>query len=231
MTHPIERITQTDPNYPAQLRGYLKTEAPEIIWARGNVALLTDQDTRPDKIGSVPRIPTCREIQSNLNGDLWALFCSGKCPAQIILKAHELAQQFRESGVPTIGGYHSPVERECLRVLLRGSQPIILCPARSIENMRPRPEWKGALAEGRLLILSIFDSKHRRSTAALASQRNAFVAALADKICIAHASEGGKTLQFAHQVLEWGKPLFTFDTPANKSLFQCGAQPIESPCL
>ena len=211
MTHPIERITQRDPNYPRQLQEYLKAEAPETIWARGNVALLTDREAR-------------------LNGDLWALFCSSRCPAQIILKAHELAQQFRASGVPTIGGYHSPVEKECLRVLLRGSQPIILCPARSIENMRLSPAWKGALAEGRLLLLSIFDSKHRRSTAALAGQRNAFVAALADKICIAHASEGSKTLQFAQQVSEWGKPLFTFDTPANRSLFQCGAQRIEDFC-
>ena len=96
--------------------------------------------------------------------------------------------------------------------------------------MRLSPAWKGALAEGRLLVLSIFDSKHRRSTAALARQRNAFVAALADKICIAHASEGSKTLQFAQQVSEWGKPVFTFDTPANRSLFQCGAQRIEDFC-
>ena len=211
MTQSIEHITQTDPNYPEQLRGYLKTEAPEIIWARGNIALLNRQNTR-------------------LNGDLWALFCSSKCPAELILKTHELAQQFRESGIPTIGGYHSPVEGECLRVLLRGSQPIILCPARSIENMQLKPVWKGALAEGRLLILSIFGRNYRRSTAALASQRNAFVAALADRICIPYASEGSKILQFAHQVSEWGKPLFTFDTPANKSLFQRGAQRIESTC-
>lgn len=208
MTHPIEQITQSDLNYPEQLKGYLKTEAPKIIWGRGNTALLTDRD-------------------SALNGDLWALFCSSRCPGQIILKAHELAQQFRASGTPTIGGYHSSVEKECLRVLLRGSQPIILCPARSIENMRLSPAWKEALAEERLLLLSIFDSKHRRSTAGLASQRNAFVAALADKICIAHASQGSKTLQFAQQVSEWGKPLFTFDTPANRSLFECGAQRIE----
>ena len=208
MTYSIERITQSDPNYPTQLKGYLKTEAPETIWTWGNVALLTDRD-------------------SNLNGDLWALFCSSRCPGQIILKAHELAQQFRASGTPTIGGYHSPIEKECLRVLLRGSQPIILCPARSIENMRLNPAWKGGLAEGRLLLLSIFDSKHRRSTTRLANQRNAFVAALADKICIAHASEGSKTLQFAQQVSEWGKPLFTFDVPANRPLFECGAQRIE----
>ena len=211
MTHPIERIPQTHPNYPTQLKRYLKTDAPETIWAQGNIALLTNRE-------------------AHLNGDLWALFCSSKCPGQIILKSHELAQQFRASGRPTIGGYHSPVEKECLRVLMRGSQPIILCPARSIENMRLKPAWKGGLAEGRLLLLSTFDSKHRRSTAALASQRNAFVAALADKICIAHASEGSKTLQFAQQISEWGKPLFTFDVPANRSLFQCRAQRIEDFC-
>ena len=211
VTHPIERITQKDPNYPVQLKGYLKTDAPETIWAQGNISLLTDGDT-------------------HIDGNLWALFCSSRCPGQVILKAHELAQQFRASGIATIGGYHSPVEKECLRVLLRGSQPIILCPARSIENMRLSPAWKGALAEERLLLLSIFDSKHRRSTAALASQRNAFVAALADKICIAHASEGSKTLGFAQRVSEWGKPLFTFDVPANRSLFQCGAQPIGNFC-
>ena len=208
MGETVECITQSNLNYPVQLKEYLKIDAPEAIWAWGNITLLTDRDT-------------CS------TGDLWALFCSSRCPAQIILKAHELAQQFRASGTPTIGGYHSPVEKECLRVLLRGSQPIILCPARSIENMRISPAWKGALAEGRLLLLSIFDSKRRRSTAALANKRNAFVAALADKICIAHASEGSKTLQFAQRVSEWGKPLFTFDVPANKSLFQCGAQRIE----
>ena len=211
MTQPIERITQTHPNYPVQLKRYLKTDAPETIWARGNISLLTDGDT-------------------HIEGNLWALFCSSRCPGQVILKSHELAQQFRESGVPTIGGYHSPVEKECLRVLLRGSQPIILCPARSIENMRPNPTWKEALAEGRLLLLSIFEGKHRRSTAGLASQRNTFVAALADKVCIAHASEGSKTLQFAQHISEWGKPLFTFDVPANRLLFQCGAQRIEDFC-
>ena len=205
MTQPVQRITQTDTNYPKKLKDYLKTETPEIIWGLGNTGLLPRQ-----------------------NGDLWALFCSSKCPGEIILKTHDLAQEFKESSVPTISGYHSPVEQECLRVLLRGSQPILLCPARNIENMRLKSAWKDALAEERLLILSIFGSQHRRSTAVLANQRNAFVAALADKICIAHAAEDSKILEFAQMVMAWGKPVFTFDTQANDALFQLGAQRIES---
>lgn len=204
----IQSITQTDTNYPKRLKKYLKTETPETIWARGNINLLPRQNT-------------------SLNGDLWALFCSRKCPGELILKTHDLAQTFKERGIPTIGGYHSPIEQECLRVLLRGVQPIFLCPARSIEKMRLKSAWRDALTDERLLILSIFESRHNRSTAALANRRNAFVAALADKICIAHAAEDSKTLEFAQMLLTWGKPVFTFETPANDALFQLGAQRIE----
>ena len=91
--------------------------------------------------------------------------------------------------------------------------------------MRPQQAWKDALAEERLLILSIFENRHQ-STVALANQRNAFVAALADKICIAHAAEDSKILEFAQTVLAWGKPVFTFETQANSALFQLGAQPL-----
>lgn len=204
----IQSITQTDTNYPKRLKKYLKAETPETIWARGNINLLPRQNT-------------------SLNGDLWALFCSRKCPGELILKTHDLAQTFKERGIPTIGGYHSPIEQECLRVLLRGVQPILLCPARSIEKMRLKSAWRDALTDERLLILSIFESRHNRSTAALANRRNAFVAALADKICIAHAAEDSKTLEFAQMLLTWGKPVFTFETPANDALFQLGAQRIE----
>lgn len=204
----IQSITQTDTNYPKRLKKYLKTETPETIWARGNINLLPGQNTSANK-------------------DLWALFCSRKCPGELILKTHDLAQTFKERGIPTIGGYHSPIEQECLRVLLRGVQPILLCPARSIEKMRLKPAWKDALTDERLLILSTFESRHNRSTAALANRRNAFVAALADKICIAHAAEDSKTLEFAQMLLTWGKPVFTFETPANEALFQLGVQRME----
>lgn len=204
----IQSITQTDTNYPKRLKKYLKAETPGTIWARGNINLLPGQNT-------------------SLNGDLWALFCSRKCPGELILKTHDLAQTFKERGIPTIGGYHSPIEQECLRVLLRGVQPLLLCPARNIEKMRLKPTWRDALTDERLLILSTFESRHNRSTAALANRRNAFVAALADKICIAHAAEDSKTLEFAQMVIAWGKPVFTFETPANDALFQLGAQRIE----
>ena len=93
--------------------------------------------------------------------------------------------------------------------------------------MRLKSTWKDALAEERLLILSIFGEHHRRSTTVLANRRNAFVAALADKICIAHAAADSKILEFAQMIVSWGKPVFTFDTPTNDALFRLGARRIE----
>lgn len=206
MTSPIQHITQIDKNYPSSIKAYLKADAPETIWTRGNLDLLTCQQNDTDE------------------GALWAIFCSSKCPGEIILKTHDLAQDFKNRGVPAIGGFHSPIEKECLRVLLRGTQPIIISPARSIEEMRIKQEWQRPLAEDRLLILSIFDNQPQQS-AIMASKRNAFVAALASKILIAHAAESSKTLDFAQTIVKWSKPVYTFDSSYNKVLLNIGVQP------
>jgi hypothetical protein len=66
-----------------------------------------------------------------------ALFCSVKCPGNLILHTYDITQRLRQSGVTVIGGFHSPMEQECLRILLRGTQPVVVCPARSLSGMRP----------------------------------------------------------------------------------------------
>jgi predicted Rossmann fold nucleotide-binding protein DprA/Smf involved in DNA uptake len=118
-----------------------------------------------------------------------ALFCSARCPGHLILAAYDLAAKWRDAGRCVISGFHSPVEQECLRILLRGSQPIIISPARSLPQRVP-PEWKKPLAAGRLLILSAFTTTATRVTAELATQRNELVAVLADEVHIVHATPG-----------------------------------------
>lgn len=54
-----------------------------------------------------------------------ALFCSIRCPGDLILAAYDYAKKLRDAGTAVISGFHSPVEKECLRILLRGTQPII----------------------------------------------------------------------------------------------------------
>src|SRR5579859_4113431 len=121
------------------------------------------------------------------------LFCSARCPGGAILRALDLAHALREAGVPVVSGFHSPVERECLRLLLRGSQPVIVCLARDMARMRIPPEWRGPLAAGRLLLLSASGGGERRATAREAERRNRFAAALAAASLVAYAAPGGKT--------------------------------------
>ena len=129
-----------------------------------------------------------------------ALFCSARCPGHAILAAYDQAARWRDAGRCIISGFHSPVEKECLRILLRGSQAIIICPARSLEKMRLAADWKKSLADGRLLILSCFSRNEHRVTSTLAACRNEFVAALADEVWFAHVAPGGQMQRLAQKI-------------------------------
>ena len=65
-----------------------------------------------------------------------ALFCSNRCPPELVERAHELAQTLRDKSVTVISGFHTQLEVEALEILLRGSQPIIFCEVRSLETLR-----------------------------------------------------------------------------------------------
>ncbi len=118
------------------------------------------------------------------------------------------------------------MERECLDILLRGAQSVILCPARRITGLRIGPEARRALQEGRLLVITCFGPDARRTTASRGALRNEFVAALANVLFIPHASPGGKTENLARRIIERRQSLFTLCDPANANLIDMGATPI-----
>lgn len=161
-----------------------------------------------------------------LSQPLTALFCSARCPGGLILQTYDLARELRDAGVAIIGGFQTPMERECLRLLLRGTQPLVICPARGITGMRIPASYRPALAGGRLLIASAFPPWARRATADFATQRNEFVRSRAAQVIVAHAAPEGRTEALARQVVTAGQPLFTLDSPANANLLDLGARPI-----
>jgi predicted Rossmann fold nucleotide-binding protein DprA/Smf involved in DNA uptake len=155
-----------------------------------------------------------------------ALYCSAKCPGRLILRTYDLAQRLRTSGLATISGFHTPMEKACLSILLRGPAPVIVCPARSIEVMKLPSDWARPVEEGRLMVLSPFDAKETRITKETAELRNEFVAAVADRIFVAHAAPGGRTEALCRQVIASGRPLLTLDCVENENLFALGATPF-----
>ena len=196
----IRKIQSNDLGYPPVLHEYLDEDVPSVVTAIGDMGLL--------------------------NTKVIGFFCSVKCPGKLIIQVHDLAHELRQSGAAVISGFHSPVEQECLRILLRGTQPVIICPARSMEKMRIRAGYKQPLEQGRLLFLSPFWDKPHRTTAQSALRRNYFVAALSNQIFVAHAEPEGKTEQFCHDILKWKKPVFTLPNEANEHLIAMGAKPV-----
>lgn len=154
------------------------------------------------------------------------LFCSVRCPGRLILQTYDLAQALRAAEVTVISGFHSPMERECLNLLLRGSQPVIVCAARGIEEMRIPGEWRTSLDRGRLLVLSPFPNGPKRVDATLAARRNEVVAGLAEEVFISFAAPGGGMDSLARKVIGWGKPVLTFAAEENRSLIALGASPV-----
>ncbi len=177
-------LTLADARYPARLRECPVADAPSQLFALGNLNLL-----------ALPKT---------------ALFCSARCPGHVILPAYDQAARWRDAGRCIISGFHSPVEKECLRVLLRGQQPIIICPARALPQRIPA-EWRTPLADGRLLVLSGFAAAEKRVTTALATRRNALVAALADEVCFAHITPGGQSERLTRRLTAWRVPFSTLD--------------------
>jgi predicted Rossmann fold nucleotide-binding protein DprA/Smf involved in DNA uptake len=157
---------------------------------------------------------------------LLGFFCSTRCPGEIILRTYDLAHTLRDAGVPVISGFHSPMEKDCLSLLLRGTQPIVICLARSLEKMRIPVEWKTPLSEGRLLLLSPFPENNRRPTAGLAQKRNKLVATLADAVFVAHAAFGSKTEHFCSDLLRQGKSVWTIESSENSILLRLGAMSL-----
>ena len=189
-------LTSTNPHFPAAFRsGTLLAPCPQI-WALGTLEIL-----------AMP---------------LLGFFCATRCPGNIILRTYDLALALREAGVPVIGGFHTPMEKECLEVLLRGRQSVVICPARNIERLRMPVGWRKPYAEGRLLVLSPFAAHQRRPTAALAEHRNCFVAALAAHIFVAYAGPGSRTVQFCAELVAQHRRIYTLDLPENAYLMQRG---------
>src|SRR5687768_6377161 len=116
------------------------------LWSHGNAALL-DQP---------------------LNG----LVCSRACPGAKIIEAMDLAQRWRAENRPVISGFHTPVEKECLRIFLRGPQSLVICPARGLDPFQLPIEWQTKFDRTELLIVSAFDSSIRRPTNGTAATRN-----------------------------------------------------------
>ena len=170
--------------------------------------------------------PAAHDAASGLADAAIAFFCSKSCPGDIILKAQDWANARGPESAPVIGGFHTPVERDVLRILLRAGAPFIIVLARAEQGWRaPKPlgpAIKAAVASGTAQIVSPFPATQRRTTAATAETRNRHVLTLCNTVLIAHASQGGKTEALAADAIAGGHRVKTLESPSNANLLALG---------
>lgn len=163
-----------------------------------------------------------------LNRSWLGLICSIQCPGSVVIRTFDAIRELRDAGIVVAGGFHSPMEKECLDFLLRGTQPVVVCPAKHPTLQRLPAAWRTPLDEGRLLLLSPFSANVRRTTVEHSQSRNEFVAAMSDTVFIPHASPVGKTKFLALQLLHAGKTVITIPEESNIDLLTANATPFEA---
>ena len=194
------RVYQTDKEYPQQLTAMLGAKSPDHISFAGNYDLI--------------------------NKKKLAVFVSAQCSGATILQTYEFVRKLRQHDISFVSGFHSPMEKECMRTISGGEAGIIWFLAKSLKSFSLHPDFNSLFDSGRMLILSPFADSVTRIKKETAVYRNSVAAALADEIFLPFATPESKTEKFCLRLLSLGKPVFTLDTIEAQNIIDRGAQPV-----
>lgn len=123
-----------------------------------------------------------------LDGRITAFLCSRTVGSGAVLRSYDWATDMAACGETVIGGFQSKIERDVLRFLLRGKQPVIMALARGMYSRLPEM-LQQPMADGRLLIISTAPNAQRVSKQA-AEERNGYIAGIAQTVVFGYIAEG-----------------------------------------
>lgn len=127
---------------------------------------------------------------SLLAESLLGIISSRACPGQALLDTIDQVPSWVSTGRVILSGFHSPLEQQVLRSVLRRKGRIIKVLARGMANFHPSNEERALLSSGRMLVITACPLDVRRTTRKTALARNNLVLALADEIVVPHISNG-----------------------------------------
>jgi predicted Rossmann fold nucleotide-binding protein DprA/Smf involved in DNA uptake len=149
---------------PAALFERLNTEVPIQLTGVGNAALV--------------------------DAPLLGLIASRECPGHVLLETLERVPLWVQAGRVIVSGFHSPLEQQVLRSVLRRKGQVVKVLARGIQDYRPEPDEREPLAAGQMLVITACPPTVTRTTRAAALARNRLVLALASECVVPHVATG-----------------------------------------
>ena len=134
---------------------------------------------------------------SLLDRYLVAFFVSRSSTAEITERALQWATNICQTDKVAISGFHSPLEKEVLRVLIEHKHPVIIALGRALYKRVPS-NLQTAFDEGRLLFVSFRYSRHSWKSSEI---RNWKAAGLADEVYFTPFNQASSlsTLHFTYE--------------------------------
>lgn len=124
-----------------------------------------------------------------LAAPLLGLFCSRECPGHVLLETLDRVPEWVKAGRVIISGFHSPLEQQVLRSVLRRKGRLVKVLARGMTEYRPQPEEREPLTTGRMLVITACAAEVRRTTRETALARTRLVLALASEIVVPYVAD------------------------------------------
>lgn len=125
-----------------------------------------------------------------LTEPLLGLIASRECPGRVLLETLDRVPQWVKAGRVIVSGFHSPLEQQVLRSVLRRKGRVVKVLARGMSEYLPTADECEPLAAGRMLVLTACPPDVRRTTRETALARNRLVLALASDIVAPFVTTG-----------------------------------------
>lgn len=177
----IEVLAVGDVNYPNRMISALNNKAPLLIFAKGDIGLLTK-----------PCLGFCGSRKASEKG---------------LKTAWDCADQMARKGVNIISGYASGVDMTAHKASLEAVGTTTLVLAEGILNFRIKKDLKDVFDESRVLILSEFLPGIPWSVRN-AMQRNSTICSLSQVMILIEAEKKGGSISAGRTALKMGRPLF-----------------------
>lgn len=184
---------------PANLKSFFHGKPPSL-WCRGDLTILNH---------TLLGIISARQIDSELKSE------SSQLLKQLVFM----------KDVSFVGGWHSPLEEEALRIVIAREASIIFCVSKGLDRFIPSVEVANRVSQGQALLLTHCSPKAKRITRDASMRRNQLVVELAKTLLILSAPEGSASLNLARSALRQGKTVHTLEHRLNKDLLIAGAVP------
>jgi predicted Rossmann fold nucleotide-binding protein DprA/Smf involved in DNA uptake len=184
---------------PANLKSFFHGKPPSL-WCRGDLTILNH---------TLLGIISARQIDSELKSE------SSQLLKQLVFM----------KDVSFVGGWHSPLEEEALRIVIAQEASIIFCVSKGLDRFIPSVEVANRVSQGQALLLTHCSPKAKRITRDASMRRNELVIQLAKALLILSAPEGSASLDLAKSALRQGKTVHTLEHRLNKELLAAGAVP------